>query len=261
MPELPEVELASRVARRVTRGRRIIAVHVLHPSQRRALPTRAARSLEGEQVVRVRRRAKYQVLELSSGRSLVVHFRLSGDWVPLEPKQVMPAHARVVMAFDDGTSLVLSDPRALSAVVLIPVGIDPLPALGPEATSARFDARHLAKATAKRRLPIKTFLLDQRLVAGVGNIYASEGLWFARVDPRRDARSLARDECQRVVAGIKRVMQKALRAPGRYYEEGVAHLRFNVYDREGKGCRRCRTGIRRVVQGARSTYFCPSCQR
>ncbi len=260
MPELPEVEYASRIARRAVRGRTIARVRVLHPSQRRALPPSAARSLQGDRIVRVRRRAKYQVLVLESGRSLVVHFRLAGDWVMAGPNDGMPPYARVVLGFDDGSTLVLADPRALSAVTLVDAGIDPLPALGPEATARQFDAKHLHGAAAKRRIPIKPFLLDQRLVAGVGNIYASEGLWFARVDPRRNARSLSPDECERVVAGIKRVMHKALRAPMRYYETGVEHLRFNVYDREGKGCRRCRTPIKRIVQGARSTYFCAACQ-
>lgn len=262
MPELPEVEAASRIAQRVAKGQVITGVDVLHAAQRRSLPDAAATSLVGDVVGRVTRRAKYQLLHLTSGRTLVVHFRMAGDWSVMRRGALLPAHARVVLRFASGRALALVDSRALCTVALYPSGAAPLPDLGPEADGEEFTATHLGEAVARRSGAIKPLLLDQSIVAGVGNIYASEALWAAKVDPRRRGRSLTMAEAARVVAGVRRVMRKALAHPERYYQSGSDHLlRFNVYDREGAPCRRCRTPIRRMVQAARSTYWCPSCQR
>jgi formamidopyrimidine-DNA glycosylase len=263
MPELPEVEFAATIVRRTARGRIITSARALHPSQRRGLPDDVARSLVGDRIVGVDRRGKHQLLRLKSGRTLHVHFRMTGDWVVLVNRdQALPPHARVAFGFDDGTRLVLDDPRALSAVTLCAAGVDPVPQLGPEATERAFDARWLAHALKGRRIPIKVALLDQRIVAGVGNIYASEALWYARVDPRVVAGRLRQEQLRAIVSGVRRVMAKALKNPARYSGEGASDpRRFNVYDREGEPCRRCRTRIRRLVQGARSTYFCPACGR
>jgi formamidopyrimidine-DNA glycosylase len=274
MPELPEVEAAARLARAIAEGRVITNARVLHASLRRRLPDEAAAALSGDAVEAVERRGKHQLLRLSSGRTLHVHFRMTGDWVARlvgagglvaegsPPGDSLPRHARFVLDFDGGAQLILDDPRALSAVALLPVGTDPLPALGPDATDAPFNADWLARALSKRRIPIKVALLDQRVVAGVGNIYASEALWYARVDPRRSAATLSRGRVARVVAGVRRALAKALRHPERYYGgAAVTALRFNVYDREGKTCRRCGRKIRRIVQTGRSTYFCGRCQR
>ena len=265
MPELPEVEAASRRARVIAEGRVIARVRVLHTSLRRALPDEAAASLAGDTVAAVERRGKHQLLRLTSGRTLHVHFRMTGDWVVAEPgsdgtDSSVPKHARVVLEFTDGARLVLEDPRALSAVSVHGPGVDPLPALGPEATDRAFNARWLARVLAGRRVPIKVALLDQRVVAGVGNIYASESLWYARLDPRRSAASLSPDRLSRVVQGVRRAMAKAMRHPERYYNASSAQ-RFNVYDREGERCRRCGGTVRRIVQAGRSTYFCPRCQK
>lgn len=260
MPELPEVEFAARIARRAVRGRVIAHVDVRHAAQRRALPVRAARSLAGDRVVRVERRAKYQLLRLASGRTLVVHFRMTGDWVVQRPGEGEPPHARIVIAFTDGSALVFDDPRALGSVTLVEQGNDALPALGPEATGRGFTAAWLQERAARRAVSIKAALLDQGVVAGVGNIYASEALWLARIDPRRRVDSLDASECARVVAAVKRVMRRALSRPARYYQVGADQLRFAVYDREGAPCRRCRTPIARLVQAGRSTYWCRTCQ-
>lgn len=261
MPELPEVEAASRVAQRVARGQGIVGVDVLHPAQRRSLPETVAATLTGDVVQRVERRAKYLLLHLRSGRTLVVHFRMAGDWNVMRRGAPLPAFARVVLRFASGRALALVDSRALCTVQLVPPGVAPLPDLGPEADGPGFTAAHLRAAVARRSGAIKPLLLDQSIVAGVGNIYASEALWAAKVDPRRRGRSLTVAEAARVVAGVRRVMRKALAHPERYYQSGSDHLRFNVYDREGASCRRCRATIRRTVQAGRSTYWCPSCQR
>ncbi len=268
MPELPEVEYAVRIVRRAVAGRTITSATALHPSQRRALPDEAARSLVGERIAAVDRRGKHQLLRLTSGRTLHVHFRMTGDWQvlapssPRSPDAERPRHPRFELVFDDGSRLILDDPRALSAVVLHDAGTDPLPSLGPEATDTAFDAGSLERAVSNRRIPIKVALLDQSIVAGIGNIYASEALWLARVDPRVEAGRLSNAQRGKVIAGVRRTMAKALRDPGRYYGAAANDpRRFNVYDREGQPCRRCKTKIRRLIQAGRSTYYCPSCQK
>lgn len=269
MPELPEVEYAARLARAASAGKVIARVHVLHRAQRRALPGRAARTLAGDTVVGVDRRGKHQLVRLASGRTLQVHFRMTGDWRVLTVDDALPSTARVALDFDDGTRLALDDPRALSVVALCEAGVDPCADLGPEANTASFNADWLAARLAGRRTAIKVALLDQQLVAGIGNIYASEALWYARIDPRQPAHRLsdpahadARRALRALAAGVKRALQKALDHPERYYATGGVSdaVRFNVYDREGAGCRRCRTPIARITQAARSTYFCPTCQ-
>jgi formamidopyrimidine-DNA glycosylase len=168
----------------------------------------------------------------------------------------------VIIEMDDGNSLILDDPRALSVVSLYEAGADPLAGLGPEATEAAFNATWLRQAVAGRRIPVKVALLDQQVVAGIGNIYASEALWYARISPKAVARALTAERLRRVVKGVKAAMTKAMREPSRYYGAGADDpRRFNVYDREGLPCRRCGGRIRRIVQAQRSTYYCPKCQR
>lgn len=262
MPELPEVEYAAGVARRVAVGRHVTSVRVLHPSQRRALPVRAARRVAGDRVTAVERRGKYQLLRLASGRTLLVHFRLNGDWVPMQPGDDPPRHARVILDLDDGHALALVDSRALATLALHEAGEALLTTLGPEATSGAFDAAWLERWFGRRRGPVKPALLDQRAVAGIGNIYASEACWYARLDPRAPVHRLSSAQRRALVQGVKRAMLKALDHPERYYGAGAVsdRVRFNVYDRAGAPCRRCGEPILRVTQAGRSTYFCAGCQ-
>jgi len=262
MPELPEVEYAARVARAACLGKVLASVRALHPSPRRALPDAESESLAGDRIVEVTRRGKHQLLRLATGRTLHVHFRMTGDWRVTRSSSIPDRFARVVFDFTDGTRLALDDLRALAVVTLHAAGIDPLPDLGPEATADAFNAAWLVRQCAGRRTPIKPALLDQRLVAGIGNIYASEALWYAKVDPTCRVDALAMQPLAAIAAGVKRALRKALDHPERYYgADGVrATARFNVYDREGRGCRRCGTAIVRIIQAARSTYVCPRCQ-
>jgi formamidopyrimidine-DNA glycosylase len=262
MPELPEVEYAARLAREVAVGRTVRRVRVLHRAQRKALPPARSRRLAGEVVTALERRGKYQVLRFQSGRALVVHFRLNGDWGLVAEGERSPVHTRVVIWFDRGPALALVDSRALATVSLHDAGARLLPELGPEANTAAFSVAWLRDWFARRRGPVKPALLDQRAVAGIGNIYASEALWYAGVDPRRRANTLSLVELRHVVAGVRRAMRKALEHPERYYgANGVSDgVRFNVYDREGRPCRRCGAPIRRIVQSGRGTYYCGTCQ-
>jgi len=184
---------------------------------------------------------------------------MNGDWHVGPAEVKLPAYTRVSLCLDDGTTIALVDARALATIAWRPAGT-PAPPLGPDATAPQFDAAALGHALRGRRLAIKPALLDQRVVAGVGNIYASEALWRARIDPRLGAGTLGPTRLARLVDAIRATLQDALADAGRY-QAGEALARLAVYDREGEGCRRCAAPIRRVVQAGRSTYFCAKCQR
>lgn len=255
MPELPEVEDAARRLRRVIAGRTITDVTPLHRTLAARLTPRVRRALRGAVVTRVERRGKHQLLHLVDGRIVHVHFRMSGDWEVLDAAEP-PRSARLVVALDDGTRLALIDPRALATVDVHPAGAPPSMDLGPEATDPGIDVGAIHAQLARRRGSIKPVLLDQRILAGVGNIYAAESLWKAKIDPRRAAASLTRAETGRLLRSIRDVLQRA--TGSRYREEAD---RFAVYGREGEPCPRCHTSVERIVQAGRSTYFCRGCQR
>jgi formamidopyrimidine-DNA glycosylase len=257
MPELPEVESAVRRLRRALVGKRIERVALAHRSLRRRLSPSRLRSLRGARVHSVERRGKHQLIRLDDGRVLHAHFRMTGDWHLDRATDALPRFARATIVLDDGSRVVLDDPRALSTLDLHPAGASPDLGLGPEPSDPLLTARSLHAAIAKRRAPIKPVLLDQRVVAGLGNIYAAESLWHARIAPTTPASSLSLREVSRLLAAIRRVIDRATGA--RYTDESVNRLA--VYDREGKPCRRCGTKIERIVQAGRSTYHCPNCQR
>jgi formamidopyrimidine-DNA glycosylase len=262
MPELPEVELATSIARRIAVGRTITSVSVHHRAQRRGLPPRHARSLEGDRVLAVVRRGKSQVFHLASGRELRVHFRMTGDWL-LPGSGAVPPTVRAVITFDDGRRLALDDPRALSVLSLCEVP-DENDDLGLDALDPGLTGRRLGEAVSSRRIPIKVALLDQSVVAGIGNIYASEALWRSRIDPRTPANRVSAPALVTLVKQIRVTLRDALRRQERYYRAGRVMPdagRFKVYDREGEPCERCGKTIRRITQAARSTYFCPFCQK
>ena len=257
MPELPEVEHAARVLRAAIAGRRIVGVRVLHPALRRTLPPSAQRRLAGHVVRDVVRRGKHQVLHLDNGSALVAHFRMTGDWVVGRATDARERYARAELDLDDGARVTLSDARALATLTLAEDPADVLPVLGPEPDDPSLTPASLAAALSHRRGAIKPALLDQRVIAGVGNIYAAEALWRARIDPRTPARSLGTARLRRLIGAIRTVLR---RAPAGRYQTDVAASRWHVYDREGLACHRCGGTVKRIVQSGRSTYFCPSCQ-
>jgi len=257
VPELPEVESATRRLRDAIVGKTIARVDILHPSLRRRVSRARLRSLDGATVRRVERRGKHQLIVLDDGRTLHAHFRMTGDWHLDRVADSLPRFARATLAFDDGSRVVLDDPRALSTLDLHPAGAPIELGLGPEPADVSLTPDSLATALSKRRGPIKPALLDQRLIAGLGNIYAAEALWHARVSPTAPAKSLAKKQVASLLTAIRRVIDRATGA--RYTDSSVNRLA--VYNREGKPCRRCRTPIERIVQAGRSTYFCPRCQK
>ena len=263
MPELPEVEYAAARLRDVALGRTIARAVALHPSLQRSLTAAACRVLEGRQITDVARRAKIQLVTLDDGHVLEVHFRMTGDWEFTRDDEPAPKYERARLSFTDGTHVSLTDSRAFAVMRVHAPGTLRLPALGPEPLGDDFTVDELARALSTRRGPIKPTLLDQKLVAGVGNIYAAEALWVARIHPTRVAASLSRAR----VATLRDAIQEVLRtAPiGRYYaldEAGrTRDESWRVYGKEGDACPRCGKHIKRIAQAGRSTFYCGGCQR
>ena len=256
MPELPEVEAALEVLRTRARGRTIVRMRVLHPALRRRIKPAQLRALVGARIGRVERRGKHQLLHLDDGRIIHAHFRMNGDWMLAETGAELPRFARAVLDFDDGSALVFVDSRALGTIDVHPAGVELDLGLGPDAADPEWTAEQLAAALAPRRGPIKPALLDQRLVAGLGNIYAAESLWRARISPFAPCNTLSDGQVSALRKAIDAVIVRA--TGSRYTDDDTVAL--DVYDREGLPCRRCRTTIERVVQAGRSTYYCPHCQ-
>lgn len=258
MPEQPEVERAVVALRAAAVGRRIADVVPLHPATRRTLDDATIATLRGRRVVAVERRGKHQLAGLDDGRTLHVHFRMAGDWAFDAAGEPLPRHARAALVFGDGTRAVLVDPRALATITVLAADAAPA-SLGPEADDPALTAHLLREALRRRRGPIKPVLLDQRVVAGVGNIYAAEALWHARISPRAPAASLGPVRVARLLDGIRTALSEGARAATRY-TDAPAEASLEVYGREGAPCRRCAGSIRRIVQAGRSTYYCPRCQ-
>jgi formamidopyrimidine-DNA glycosylase len=257
VPELPEVESAVRLLRTAILGKRFVSAQVLHPALRRRLARGALRALAGARVRAVERRGKHQLIHLDDGRVVHVHFRMNGDWVIGATSEPMPRFARAVFHFTPAIRVVLDDSRALSTIDVHAPGADLSLGLGPEPFDPGLTPAALRVALSRRRIPIKVALLDQRVIAGLGNIYVSEALWRARIDPRAAASSLDVRALRQLLSAVNAVIARA--TGGRYSRRDGARL--DVYDREGRSCRRCRTPIERLVQAGRSTYFCPRCQR
>ena len=235
-------------------------MRAIHPALRRKLPPARARQVKNKRIESIERRGKHQLLHLDNGDTLVVHFRMNGDWEIGPASEPLDRFARAVIELKDGTRISLVDRRALSSITLDKKGTSSLPTLGREASDATLDADYLMGALKRKKTAIKPALMDQAVVAGIGNIYAAEALWEAELDPRKPAAKVVRAKLEKLVDAIRLVLSPKKRLPGRYTDaRGVS--RFAVYDREGKECRRCGGTIKRIAQAGRSTYFCPSCQR
>lgn len=277
MPELPEVETIVRGLRPRLEGRTLSRVSVRRPDLRIPFPENFSNRLEGRTVTRLDRRAKYIVARLSDGAALIVHLGMSGQWLIHEgpPAEPPGPHDHVEFALDDGTTLVYRDVRRFGLMTLTPqseLAEHPmLRDLGPEPLGNAFNGPVLSAALRGRRTPIKAALLDQRTVAGLGNIYVCEALFRAGISPRRLAASVAGRRAERLVPAIKGILNEAIDAGGstlRDYVQASGELgyfqhRFAVYGREGESCAGCDCGgaIKRIVQSGRSTFFCSRRQR
>jgi len=279
VPELPEVEAVRRqLAPSMVRAQ-IDAVDLRRPDLRRPFPRHFARRLESQTVIALDRRAKYLVGSLTSGETLLMHLGMSGSFRIVRerppgrtPRRAMrlDPHDHVIFHMSSGAAVVFNDPRRFGIMELVPAGRltrhPVLSKLGPEPLSGDFDSTVLARACHGKKTSLKAALLDQRVVAGLGNIYASEALHVAGLSPRRPASILAtpsgapRPAAHRLASAIKRVLGDAIK---RQATPVYRASRFRVYDREGQRCSRsgCQGTIQRQVQAGRSTFYCPDCQR
>jgi formamidopyrimidine-DNA glycosylase len=270
MPELPEVEITRRGISPVLRNRTITAVTVREPRLRWRVPAGLGATLLGARIKAVRRRAKYLLLDCGKG-TLIVHLGMSGSLRVLYADEPPGPYDHFDLRVGDVT-LRLRDPRRFGAVLWHagdPARHPLLAHLGVEPLSPAFTGRLLHAATRGRRVAIKQALMDQKVVVGVGNIYASESLFRACIDPRTAAGRLSAASCARLVEAVRSTLQDALAAGGSSLRDfvrsdgspGYFQQRLFVYDREGAPCRICGSLVRRIAQGQRSTWYCPDCQR
>jgi formamidopyrimidine-DNA glycosylase len=267
LPELPEVEtIRGQLAPRLE-GRVLARVEILDPRLTRPHDLfEVAEELEGDRVAAVERRGKYLVVRLESGLALLVHLRMTGafHWKPT-------THERAVLELDDGARLAYRDVRRFGTwLVLERPDVEPYLAArnGPEPLGSRFTSAWLAGQLGRRRAPLKAVLLDQRVVAGLGNIYADEALWRARLSPLRPASGVSPDEIARLTRAIRAALRTGIERQGstlRDYSQpdgtsGSMQDEFRVYGRDGLRCPRCRSTISKTRVGGRGTWFCPHCQ-
>ena len=288
MPELPEVETVRRGLEPVMQGARFAAVEARRRDLRWPLPSDFAARLQGQAVTGLGRRAKYLLVDLSSGEVLLMHLGMSGSFrvahdcgQRTHERTQHLTHDHVVFHMSNGARIAFNDPRRFGSMKLIrraELEQEPLlRALGPEPLGNAFDAALLAGACAGKKTSLKAALSDQRVVAGLGNIYVCEALHRARLSPKRRAATIAtrggapNERAQALVEGIRAVLNDAIAAGGSSLRDhkrtdgelGLFQHHFAVYDREGRRCPRrgCGGTIKRIVQGGRSTFFCPACQR
>ncbi len=283
MPELPEVETVRRGLQPVMEGRAIARAEIRRDGLRRPFPARMAERLEGRRVERLRRRAKYLLADLSSGETLIIHLGMSGRMLIGDdaagtfhhPHGVHARHDHVVFHLEGGARVTFNDARRFGVMDLAPTdGLEEHPLLrdlGPEPLGNTFSETHLASALRARRSPLKTALLDQRVVAGLGNIYVCEALHRAGLSPHRQGARTAPARLAGLVPVIREVLNEAIAAGGSSLRDhrqasgelGYFQHAFRVYGREGEPCLTpgCGGTIRRSVQAGRSTFWCPRCQR
>lgn len=271
MPELPEVETTRRGVAPAVAGRRIEAVVVREPRLRWRVAPELPASASGQRVRDLRRRAKYLLFDLERG-ALILHLGMSGS-LRLTPYTAAPQpHDHLDIVLDNGVCLRFNDPRRFGSLLWTaedPLRHPLLRALAPEPLSDDFNGEYLASVAKGRSIAIKQFLMNSRVVVGVGNIYASEALFRAGIRPKRAAGRVKRAEYDRLAKAVKAVLKGAIRAGGTTLRDyinpegmpGYFRQKLYVYERDGEPCRVCSTPIRHFVQGQRSTYFCANCQR
>ena len=270
MPELPEVETVRRGLISTVVGRAVQKVEARRVRLREPLPPDLHRRLRGRTVLSVSRRGKYLLVEVGEV-VWIVHLGMSGQlfYAETPPRR---AHVHVVVRFEEGGCLVYVDPRRFGRMALTTpptMGHPWLAGLGPEPLTAAFNGRDFCRRLRGRNAPIKTVLLDGGVVAGVGNIYASESLFVAGIRPQTPASRLGKVRVERLVTAVKTVLRRAIRAGGSSLRDfvggdgrpGYFQMRWAVYGREGAPCRRCDGRVRLLRQGGRSSYYCPRCQR
>lgn len=281
MPELPEVETVRRGLTPAMQGKIIERLDVNRPDLRFPFPDQFKARVEGASITHMGRRAKFLVTELSTGDALIMHLGMSGRFTvndaPTADFHVdpgtNPAHDHVVFHMQGGATVTYNDPRRFGFMELWPIkDLDAYPRiehLGPEPLSNHFSAAYLDEQLRGKNTPIKSALLDQAIIAGLGNIYVCEALFRAGISPRRKASSVVGKRSARLAPAINEVIAEAIAAGGSSISDfasasgelGYFQKHFAVYDREGEPCDTCPSSLKRIVQSGRSTFFCSKCQR
>ena len=271
MPELPEVETTVRGLRPVLEGRRIASIDLRREDLRWPFPPDLRQRVTGAKVIGLGRRAKYGLIETDRDDTLIFHLGMSGHW-RLDPSEI-GKHDHVVIETDEGRRLALNDHRRFGSLDIVRTealgDYPPFVKMGPEPLGEAFDGAYLAGALDGRTAPVKALLLDQRIVAGLGNIYVCDALNLAGIAPGRAGGHIARARLDRLAEAVKAVLHAAIAAGGstlRDYQRpdgelGYFSKEWRVYGREGLPCPRCDSPVRRRVDSGRSTFYCPKCQR
>jgi formamidopyrimidine-DNA glycosylase len=287
MPELPEVETVRRGLVPAMEGKRILHVETRRKDLRFPFPANFAERISGARMKHLGRRAKYLVGELSTGEALIMHLGMTGRFTVSGPQPKRKPgkfhhgaergedekHDHVVFDMQGGVKVVFNDARRFGFMDLWPAGeLEDYPGfdgLGPEPISNQFSAAYLEEAFEGKKAPVKAALLDQRVVAGLGNIYVSEALFRAGINPKKLAGAIKADKLARLAVEVRNVINEAIKAGGSTISDfattdgelGYFQHRFRVYDKAGKPCPTCGKPIKRLVQAGRSTFYCASCQR
>jgi formamidopyrimidine-DNA glycosylase len=270
MPELPEVETIRRSLLPRVAGRRIQRVEVRERRLRRPIPPDFERRLAGRRIDDIARRGKYLLFALDAGQWLVVHLGMSGSLEVKSGRGIVAPHDHVIVHLDGGDVVVFNDPRRFGLMhVVDAAGLATATNTGPDPITEEWTGERLRALIHRRQRPIKNILMDQTLIAGIGNIYANEILHLARIRPRRRGHTLRRREIDALADAMRTVLLDAVRLGGSSISDfrdgdgkpGYFQLHFRVYDRDGQPCHDCGTVIRRVVLVGRSSFYCPLCQR
>lgn len=277
MPELPEVEVTRLGIAPHLKGRSVTAVQILDGRLRWPVPKNLSKLLVGQKIKDIRRRGKYLLLEFATGH-LLIHLGMTGTLRVLPIKEPLKLHDRVIFEFGN-LSLRLHDPRKFGAVLWHPISKGPieknllLQKLGVEpfspASEGEYGAELLYQSSRNRSVAVKQFLLAGQAVVGVGNIYCSESLFKAGIHPSKPAGKLTRPQCSRLAEAVRFILKNAIAAGGSSLKDfvnsdgdpGYFMVQTKVYDRKDQPCKVCKTPIKQIVQGQRSTYFCPTCQK
>jgi len=275
VPELPEVETVAKGLAGAISGKVIEHVTVNRRDLRRAIPDGLEKRLTGKRVKEIKRRGKYIIIEIRGENTVILHLGMSGRiriYAPDESYEPVK-HDHVILSMRDGSKIVFNDPRRFG-MLYISESKDwqkdlPFSQMGPEPLD-NWSARDLFQKLSQKKVPIKNALLDQGIVAGLGNIYVCEALFEARIDPRRLSSSLSLEECDSIIKAVKSVLERAIKAGGstlkdyRHVDGSLGYFQnsLSVYDREGQDCanKQCGDKIRRITQSSRSSFYCPSCQ-
>lgn len=270
MPELPEVETSVRGLAVVLEGRRLVMVEPRRADLRRAIPPDLRQRLTGAKVISLGRRAKYGLIGTDRGDTLIFHLGMSGRW-RIDPAELGP-HDHLLIETDERRRLTLNDPRRFGSLDLVASDVlanwPPFVAIGPEPLGPELGGKWLFTRFRARTAAVKLLLLDQRIIAGLGNIYACEALHRARISPLKPAGSIGAERCARLAVAVREVLEEAIAAGGSSLRDfarpdgelGYFSKSFRVYDRAGRPCV-CGGTVSRIVQGGRSTFYCPRCQR